>query len=101
MPYKSKKQERYLRAYKPKVANKFDKDIKKMKKQGTSDRTNEKQGMEIKGLKSKVKKLKGGGSRGNKWTVHVASVRKKNKGKSLGDIMKMASKSYKKAKPNR
>jgi hypothetical protein len=94
MPYKSKKQERYLRAYKPQVAKKFDKDIKKMKKQGTSDRTNERQGMEIKGLKRKVKKLKG--SRVNKWTKHVASVRKKNKGKSLGDIMKMASKSYKK-----
>tara|TARA_R100000734_G_C3319032_1_gene114090 strand:+ start:308 stop:571 length:264 start_codon:yes stop_codon:yes gene_type:complete len=27
-----------------------------MKKQGTSDRTNEKQGMEIKGLKDKMKK---------------------------------------------
>jgi len=29
---------------------------KVMKKQGTSDRTNEKQGMEIKGLKNKMKK---------------------------------------------
>lgn len=28
---------------------------KKMKKQGTSDRTNEKQGMEIKGLKDEMK----------------------------------------------
>ena len=32
MPYKSKKQEVYLRINKPKVARKFDKDIKKMKK---------------------------------------------------------------------
>ena len=67
---------------------------KKMKKQGSSDRTNERQGMEIRGLKRKVKALKGGGSGGNQWTKHVASVRSKNKGKSLGDIMKMASKSY-------
>jgi len=32
MPYKSKKQETYLRINKPKVAQKFDRDIKKMKK---------------------------------------------------------------------
>lgn len=68
---------------------------KKMKKQGSSDRTNEKQGMEIRGLKNKVKKLKGGGSGGNPWTKHVASVRSKNKGKSLKEVLQMASKSYK------
>tara|TARA_Y100001972_G_C7578313_1_gene290112 strand:- start:666 stop:902 length:237 start_codon:yes stop_codon:yes gene_type:complete len=31
---------------------------KMMKKQGSSDRTNEKQGMEIKGMKDKMKKMK-------------------------------------------
>lgn len=38
------------------MATKTSKKGKKMKKQGTSDRTNEKQGMEIKGLKDKMKK---------------------------------------------
>jgi hypothetical protein len=94
MPYKSKKQERYLRAYKPKVAKKFDKDIKKMKKQGQKDREDERLGAEVGGLKRKVKQLKG--SRVNPWTKHVASFRKKHKGKSLKDVLKMASKSYKK-----
>ncbi len=69
---------------------------KKMKKQGSSDRTNERQGMEIKGLKRKVKALKGGGSGGNPWTKHVASVRSKHAGKSLKEVLQMASKSYKK-----
>lgn len=45
---------------------------------------------------NKVKQLKGGGSGGNPWTKHVASVRSKNKGKSLKEVLQMASKSYKK-----
>ncbi len=92
MPYKSKKQETFLRINKPEVAKKFDKDIKKMKKQGSSDRTNEKQGMEIKGLKDKMKKMK----KKNPWLVHVAKVRKANKGMSLKELMKKAKLSYKK-----
>lgn len=33
----------------------------------------------------------------NPWKKHVAEVSKKNKGKSLSDILKLASKSYKKS----
>lgn len=32
----------------------------------------------------------------NKWMQHLAKERKKNKGKSLGEIMKIAKKTYKK-----
>jgi len=53
-------------------------------------------GRSVGGLKRKVKTLKGGGSGGNPWTKHVASVRSKNKGKTLKEVLQMASKSYKK-----
>ena len=96
MPYKSKKQEKFLRANKPEVAKKFDSDIKKMKKQGSSDRTNEKQGMEIKGIKDKMKKMKTTKKGKNPWMLHVAKVRKANKGMSLKEAMKKAKLSYKK-----
>lgn len=69
---------------------------KKMKKQGQKDREDERLGAEVGSLKKKVKKMKGGGSGGNPWTKHVASVRSKNKGKSLKEVLQMASKSYKK-----
>jgi len=95
MPYKSKKQEMFLRKNKPEVAKKFDKDIKKMKKmkkmkkQTGSDKTNEKQGMEIRDLKKKVKKE-------NKWMLHIKKVRKENKGMSYKEAMVKAKQSYKK-----
>jgi len=89
MPYKSKKQEMFLKKNKPKVAKKFDKDIKKMKKQTGSDKTNEKQGMEIRDLKKKAKKE-------NKWMLHVQKVRKENKGMSYKNAMVKAKQSYKK-----
>ena len=65
----------------------------KMKKQGTSDRTNEKQGMEIKGLKDKMKK---GKRKANPWMAHVKKTRAKMKGKSLKEVLIAAKKTYKK-----
>ena len=66
------------------------------KKQGSSDKTNEKQGMEIKGLKDKAKKKgkkssKGGGG----WIAHVKKVAKQKK-ISYKEALKVASKTYKK-----
>ena len=46
------------------------------KKQGSSDRTNEKQGMEIKGLKDKMKKKGKKKSGGGGWIAHVKKVAK-------------------------
>lgn len=70
---------------------------KKMKKQGSSDRTNEKQGMEIKGIKDKMKKRKPqkGAKRGSSWIDHVKKVAKQ-KGIKYGEALKVASKTYKK-----
>ena len=65
------------------------------KKQGSSDRTNEKQGMEIKGLKDKMKKKGKKKSGGGGWIAHVKKVAKQKK-ISYKEALKVASKTYKK-----
>ena len=65
---------------------------RKMKKQNSKDKEDEKLAMEVKGLKKKVKK-KGG----NAWMRHLKAFWSKNKGKmSYREAMVKAKATYKK-----
>lgn len=68
------------------------------KKQGRKDREDEKLAMEVKGVKNKMKKMKGkakGTVKKGGWIAHVKAYAKKH-GIKYGEALKKASASYKK-----